>query len=129
MQRFTVLSQQTTRGKKTMVPGAAKPPTAAMRRRRVEQVRSKKGTKENQYGLSPVDYSKPPPIAPELLPPPPKRGFQSMLAPVTIAMFFGFGIYLYFNSDDETYEYWRQVETGGILVQDDDDDDEEEDDE
>jgi hypothetical protein len=51
-----------------------------------------------------------------------------MIAPVTIVALFASGIYLYFNGDSETYEYWRQVETGGNIVQDDDDDDEYEDD-
>jgi hypothetical protein len=97
-----------------------------MRRRRVQQVR-KKGKQDYAYGLTPVDYSKPPSIAPTLIPPPQKRGLQRLLAPATMLAFLGFGVYLYFNSDAETYDYWKRVETGAILIQDDDEeiDDEE----
>jgi hypothetical protein len=101
--------------------------TSAVRRRRIQQVRKQD---EYPFGLNPVDYSKPPPIAPMLIPPPQKRGFQRLLAPFNLLLFVGFGVYLLFNNDTETHEYWKRVETGQVLIDDDeDDDDDEEDDE
>jgi hypothetical protein len=114
MQKFLV---QAWRGKKTMV-------SPAVRRRRLQYRSHKSPRKEEEsfpFGLSPVDYSKPPPIAPTLLPPPPRKGLQRLVSPAIMILFICFGGYLYFNSDKNTYEYWRQVETGGNLIDDEDD--------
>ena len=105
----------TTRGLKT---------TGPLRRRKLQPkpARTEKDL-EYPYGLNPVDYAKPPPMAPTLVPPPPKRGAQPWLIMGSITAFVGFGVFLYFNSDSETYEYWKRVETGENIMGDDDDDD------
>ena len=115
---------QCCRGKATDAVSA--PP--GVRRRKIEQVkRVKNRNQEYPYGLNPVDYSKPPPIAPMLIPPPPKPGLQQLVAPFLGLLAVGFGVYIYYNNDPETYEYWKRVETGAILIDDDDDDDDDND--
>jgi hypothetical protein len=52
-----------------------------------------------------------------------------LLAPVLGASLFAGGVWVYFNQDEEVYEYWRQVEQGNVPVEDDDDEDWDEDDE
>ncbi|KAI2510922.1 hypothetical protein MHU86_3543 [Fragilaria crotonensis] len=100
-----------------------------VRRRKIEQVnKGKIRNQEYPYGLNPVDYSKPPPIAPMLIPPPPKPGLQQLLNPLMFLICVGFGIYIYYNNDPETYEYWKRVESGAILLDDDDDDEDDDDD-
>lgn len=108
-----------TRGLKTGA-GTAKP----VKRRRKLQPKGNKGKADltYPYNLNPVDYTKPPPIAPTLIPPPPKGGGQRWLIVGSMLAFAGFGVFLYFNSDSETYEYWKKVETGENIMGDDDDD-------
>ena len=106
---------------------------------RIQQLRSTTGATATAsdkslgpYGLRKVDYSYPPPrwpIPPDY--PPPKspilrslRYFPQFLA----AMAAMGGVYIYFNQDEEVYEYWRQVEQGNVPVEFFDEDDEDDDD-
>mmetsp|Transcript_12522 Transcript_12522/g.18378 ORF Transcript_12522/g.18378 Transcript_12522/m.18378 type:complete len:143 (+) Transcript_12522:174-602(+) len=113
------------RGNKSM----ARPPSIKRRRRRKSSssIHSDKG--DLPFGMNPVDYSTPPPVAPTLIPPPPKGGFQGMLVPFSMFAFIATGIYLYFNHDPETYDYWRKVETGGNIFDNRNDDEDYDDDE
>lgn len=109
----------------------ARPPSIKRRRRKSSSpIHADKG--ELPFGMNHVDYSILPPIAPTLIPPPPKGGFQGMLVPLSMFTFVATGMYLYFNHDPETYDYWRRVETGANIFDNsnddedyDDDDDEE----
>jgi hypothetical protein len=87
------------------------------------------------YGLRRVDYSKPPRNWP--LPPPPpesKRASERYFPFVVAAVALGVGVWIYFNQDENVYDYWKQVEQGNVPLNhpyddDDDDDDEEDEDE
>mmetsp|Transcript_8940 Transcript_8940/g.13755 ORF Transcript_8940/g.13755 Transcript_8940/m.13755 type:complete len:141 (+) Transcript_8940:154-576(+) len=103
---YRILLQE--RSKKSL----ARPPSIKRRRRKSS---SPDAGGDLPFGMNPVDYSIPPPIAPTLIPPPPKRGLRGMLLPLSMFTFFATGIYFYFNHDPETYDYWRKVETGGNI--------------
>jgi hypothetical protein len=79
-----------------------------------------------------VDYTVPPPTWPLPVHPPVQKGtpgrVQRYLAPVLALSFFVGAVYVYFNQDEDIYEYWRQVEQGNVPMDDDDDDDEDYDD-
>jgi len=97
----------------TLIRGNKSVANVVKRRRRPKTTSNKE---EYPYGLNPVDYCKAPAIAPALIPPPPKKG---VILPITIVTFFASGIYLFFNSDSATYDYWKRVERGGIIFGDD----------
>jgi hypothetical protein len=98
--------------------------TASLRPRRLQRVRKGKLniSQGHQFGMKPIDYSSPPPVAPVLIPPPPPGGIRGLLAPALILLFFGSSLYLYFNADEDTIDYWTRVETGELLMDDDDED-------
>lgn len=81
------------------------------------------------YGLKRIDYSVPPrkwPLPPH---PPPrqnpiKRYFPLFTGAVGLAVL----VFIIINRDDEVYEYWKQVETGVVPMDNDDDDDYDDDD-
>jgi len=80
-----------------------------------------------------VDYSKPPekwPLPPH---PPPKQNPVRRYFPIAVALISAsFFTYIYFNQDEEVFEYWKQVEQGNVPLPGDDDDedlDDEDDDE
>jgi len=75
------------------------------------------------------DPQNPPPKWPIPLPPPPKqnpvrRYFPGAVLVTAIGLF----VYIYFNQDEEVFEYWKQVEQGNVPLPDDDDDDDDNDD-
>jgi hypothetical protein len=81
------------------------------------------------YGLARVDYTKPPPKWP-IPPPPPSSQFESRYYPIAVLVLIcGVSGYIFFNRDQDVYEYWRLVEQGNVPLGDDDDDDDDEDDE
>jgi len=75
-----------------------------------------------------VDYSRPPPRSPTLLPPPAKRGVATFVIPTTILLSIGLLVYIYYTADDETYEFYRALEAGEIPGDNDDDDEDDDDD-
>jgi hypothetical protein len=80
------------------------------------------------YGLRRVDYSKPPSPWPRPPPPPAskqktERYFPFVIAIITVVG----GFWIYFNQDEQVYDYWRQVETGNVPLDDLDDEEEDED--
>lgn len=80
------------------------------------------------YGLAKVDYSKPPPKWP-LPPPPPSTQFESRYYPISVLVLLCGGAgYIFFNRDQNVYEYWRLVEQGNVPLGDDDDDDDDDND-
>jgi hypothetical protein len=107
--------QQQTR-QKTM---GAKPPTTGRRRRRNEPEEA------YPFGLNPVDYSKPPPITPSPPPPPPKRGLSRYAFPASLLVTLGLTVYIYINNKNDSYEYWRTMQSGGAILDEDDDDEDE----
>ena len=78
--------------------------------------------KPGPYGLKIPDYSQPPPKWP-LPPPPPMSRTQKLLAPLMIGLFAAGLIFIYFNQEEDIYEYWQQVEQGNVPLGDDDEDD------
>ena len=88
-------------------------------------------TQLGPYGLSKVDYQHnsnknknfPPrwPLPPP--PPPPKNPIRRYFPVGTFLLATAVGVYIYFNQDENVYEYWRQVEQGNVPLDDDDDDD------
>jgi hypothetical protein len=81
------------------------------------------------YGLTRVDYSKPPPLWP-IPPPPPASHFETRYYPALVAALIVGAIgYLVMNRDQNVYEYWRLVEQGNVPLDDDDEDDDDDDDE
>jgi hypothetical protein len=81
------------------------------------------------FGIKPVDYSITPPIIPTPLAPPPRQGtkaaFVRMVWPLTLIMTMSLGFYIYMNEEEDNYDFWKSIETGGAIVADDDDDDDE----
>lgn len=71
------------------------------------------------YGLKMVDYSVEPPKWP-LPPHPPAKQFRFLTFLPAVLVAAG-GVYVYFNQDDDIYNYWRQVEQGDVPLEDDDD--------
>ena len=67
------------------------------------------------YGLMRVDYTKIPPLI-TLPPPPPARTnpVRRYLPFVLAASAVAGGVWIYFNQDEEVYEYWSQVEQGNV---------------
>lgn len=101
---------------------------------RTLQAQKKKATsREPLFGLRPVDVSILPPLYRPPPPPPPKPGFGRAVFPLSILTVVGTVGYFYFNNQNDSYEYWEAMQTGGVLPgtydDDDDDDDEFEDDE
>lgn len=78
------------------------------------------------------DYSSPPPKWP-LPAHPPLRNTPKILGPTLAGLFLIGLVYVYFNQDEDIYEYWKQVEQGNVPLDgfggDDSDDDDEFDDE
>ena len=85
---------------------------------------------EHLFGLRPVDFSILPPLYAPPPPPPPRPGFQRLVFPLTILTVLGTVGYFYFNNQNDSYEYWEAMQTGGVLpgTYDDDDDDDDDDD-
>lgn len=81
------------------------------------------------YGLRRVDYSKPPRLWPLAPPPPASKSKIERYFPVFIAAIaLTGGIWIYFNRNDQVYDYWKQVDQGNVPLDgfgDDDDDDDE----
>mmetsp|Transcript_7736 Transcript_7736/g.11273 ORF Transcript_7736/g.11273 Transcript_7736/m.11273 type:complete len:163 (+) Transcript_7736:60-548(+) len=75
-----------------------------------------------------VDYSVPPPIIRSPPPPPPRKGARKYFFPFTLLVAFGFSTYIYFNNQNDSYEYWEAVQSGGALPGEEFDDDEYDDD-
>ena len=48
---------------------------------------------------------------------------QKLLAPLMIGLFAAGLIFIYFNQEEDIYEYWQQVEQGNVPLGDDDEDD------
>jgi len=71
----------------------------------------------------------PPPIIPSPPPPPPRRGIRRYIWPVTMAGTIALFAFIYSLGNDEDDEFWKDVETGRILLDDDDEDDDDEEDE
>jgi hypothetical protein len=92
-----------------------------------------KGARAGPYGLKMVDYSVPPPTWPLPIPPPARKGAvgrtQTYLGPVLAAAFALAATYVYFNQEEDIYEYWKQVERGYVRIDGEEEDDEEDDDE
>lgn len=88
---------------------------------------SVKGARAGPYGLTMVDYSVPPPKWPLPPSPPTQKGAsgqaQRFLGPALFSFFFIGAIYIYFNQDEDIYEYWKQVEQGNVPIDSDEDDD------
>jgi hypothetical protein len=122
--RLVILSQSaTTRQCRTNTTTAS----SSLRPRRLQRVRKGKSniSQGHEFGMKPIDYSFPPPVAPILIPPPPPGGIRGLISPALMLIFFGSSIYLYFNADDDIVDYWTRVESGGLLMDDDDDEEEE----
>ena len=85
---------------------------------------------EHLFGLRPVDFSILPPLYAPPPPPPPRPGFQRLVFPLTILTVLGTVGYFYFNNQNDSYDYWEAMQTGGVLpgTYDDDDDDDDDDD-
>lgn len=81
------------------------------------------------FGIKPVDYSISPPIIPSPLAPPPRKGtkaaFLRMVWPLTLIMTASLGFYIYMNEEDDNYDFWKTIESGGAIVAEDDDNDDE----
>jgi hypothetical protein len=83
-----------------------------------------------RYGLKRLDYKTLEPPVWFVPPHPPTKSMnERVLFPLTLAFVAGFGLWAYFNPEEEDMrDYWKRVETGQILVDDDDDDDEDDED-
>ena len=82
------------------------------------------------FGLKRVDYTQPPPHWP-IPPHPPVRSdnpTRRFLPLFTAGLAVAFFTWVYFNSDNDVYEYWRQVEQGNVPIEYDGDDDDDDDD-
>jgi len=82
----------------------------------------------NPRGIRYTDAN-PPPIIPSPPPPPPRRGIRRYIWPATMAGTIGLFAFIYSLGNDEDDEFWKDVETGRILMDDDDDDDDEDEEE
>lgn len=91
---------------------------------------NKKSKTEYVFGLRPVDFSIKPPLYRAPPPPPPKPGLSRYTFHFTLFIFIGTCGYFYYNNQNDSYEYWEAMQTGGVApgTYDDDDDDDEEDD-
>ena len=77
------------------------------------------------FGLRPVDYSTAPSLIIAPAPPPPKPGLRKYFFPMTLFATFGTTAYFYFNNQNDSYEYWSAMQTGGIYTYDEDEDEDE----
>mmetsp|Transcript_5496 Transcript_5496/g.7212 ORF Transcript_5496/g.7212 Transcript_5496/m.7212 type:complete len:164 (+) Transcript_5496:43-534(+) len=87
---------------------------------------------EKYGGLKPVNYSSGgvvPPIAQSPPPPPPRVGATKFAPLVVLTIFLGTSMYVYMNNKNDSYEYWRAMQTGQMVIADDDDDDDDDEDE
>lgn len=80
-----------------------------------------------------INYKKipPPPIMKSPPPPPPTartKFVTRVLYPGILLSALGLVVYVYFNKDDDMYEYWKAMQSGQIMPFDDDDEDEDDDD-
>lgn len=117
-----------------------RPPNRGTPRRRTVGARPKLDSQSTTateilgpYGLRRVDYSELPAKWP--LPPPPpasKRATERYFPLLVAATVVVGGVWIYFNQDEQVFEYWREVEKGNVpmenLFGDKDDDDEEDED-
>eukprot|EP00586_Coscinodiscus_wailesii_P003108 CAMPEP_0172492170 /NCGR_PEP_ID=MMETSP1066-20121228/23213_1 /TAXON_ID=671091 /ORGANISM="Coscinodiscus wailesii, Strain CCMP2513" /LENGTH=74 /DNA_ID=CAMNT_0013261633 /DNA_START=407 /DNA_END=631 /DNA_ORIENTATION=- len=64
-------------------------------------------------------------------PPPPPSGsvVRRYLYPATLATTIGLVAYFYVNKEDDTYEYWRAMQSGQVMPFDEDDDEDVDEDE
>lgn len=85
------------------------------------------GARAGPYGLNMVDYTVPSPQWPLPPHPPAQKGatgkIQRFLGPAMASFFLIGAVYVYFNQDEDIYDYWRQVEQGNVPIDEDDDDD------
>lgn len=66
----------------------------------------------------------PPPIIPSPPPPPPRRGIRRYIWQITLAGTIGLFAFIYSLGEDEDDGFWKDVESGRILMEDDDDEEE-----
>ena len=74
--------------------------------------------------LSRHDLNTPPPIIPSPPPPPPRRGIRRYILPTSLLFSAAIAAFVLTLEDDEDENFWKDVETGRILLDDDEDDDE-----
>lgn len=94
-------------------------------------IQAQREQKDILFGLRPVDFSIVPPLYKQPPPPPPPPGFRKYVLHISLAIFTGTFGYFYVNNQNDSYEYWETMQTGGVLpgTYDDDDDDEEDEEE
>ena len=105
-------------------PGAGK----GRRKRAVSTPKLGKVDDGEVFGMRRVDYTKPPPVAPLLVPPPYRVGYSTFFYALTVVSSIAFAVYIYYNQDEDNIEFWQAVETGQIPPGMDDDDDDDDDD-
>ena len=123
----------TTRGSKQRFPSPNKKSSISPgQQKRISRIERPRGLRVAEtigpYGLKRVDYSQPPPHWPLPIHPPARKNDKSKYVSLfLVTCFFGFAILIYFNQDEEVYEYWRQVEQGNVPIDIDDDEDDDDD--
>eukprot|EP01083_Nonionella_stella_P076156 207374_1 len=122
------------RSKQQLVQKCGISSTAPKQKKSISQAlkQSQSNTPVLPFGLKPVDYTQ---VVPRIYasppPPPPKPGIQKYFFPFTLVLTGGIIGYFYFNNQNDAYNYWEAMQTGGVLpgtLDDDDDDDDYDDD-
>lgn len=67
----------------------------------------------------------PPPIYPSPPPPPPRKGIRRYVLPFTLLVSAAVAVFVLTLEDDEDDDFWKDVESGRILLDDEDEDEEE----
>mmetsp|Transcript_2459 Transcript_2459/g.2845 ORF Transcript_2459/g.2845 Transcript_2459/m.2845 type:complete len:148 (-) Transcript_2459:169-612(-) len=97
------------------------------KRKIMQKLSGRKSTSASINWRNKVDYSKPPPIIPSPPPPPPREGVRRWVFPATLVTTAVLTLYVYYNNQNDSYEYWNAMQSGEIANFDFDDDDDFED--
>ena len=79
--------------------------------------------RDDNFGMTPYDYSTPPPLFRTPPPPPLKTPYFAI---GTAISFIGVALWFYFNGKNDALEMWEAMESGALFIEGDDDDDDDE---